>query len=208
MWKLVFFLSVLSVGFSVESITPAQALDQLMEGNTRYLNETPQKATRTYKRRKATITQQDPFAIIVACSDSRVAPEILFDAGIGDLFVIRLAGNVVGQLGVESANYAAALLKTPLILVMGHENCGAVKAVIKRETTGVSAIAEMIAPAVKEARESDPANLLEKATKLNALNVKQDLLAKKSIKELVNQNKLAIHAAYYDFDTGKVELLD
>ncbi len=107
-----------------------QALDRLMEGNSRYLAGECAGGNRHEEKRAETACGQDPFAIVLGCSDSRVPPEIIFDSGIGDLFVVRVAGEVAGDQVLGSIEYAAAHLLTPLLLVLGHTNCGAVTAAV------------------------------------------------------------------------------
>ena len=93
--------------------------------------------------------EQKPFAIILGCSDSRVSPEILFDQGIGDLFIVRVAGNVAGPVELDSIEYAALYLKSSLVLVLGHENCGAITAVLDGQTKEIEHVADLIAPAIQ-----------------------------------------------------------
>src|SRR5271167_2843744 len=109
------------------AMSPAQALAQLMAGNHRYQNDTTGHPLLNAKRRAELAGGQAPFAVILSCSDSRVAPELIFDQGLGDLFVVRLAGNTVTRAGLESIDYAVDHLGTNLIMVLGHDSCGAVK---------------------------------------------------------------------------------
>lgn len=158
------------------------ALQKLMEGNARYVKGHVEHPT----------PHQRPFAVIVACSDSRVAPEIIFDQGLGDLFVVRVAGNVVGDLGKESILYAVQELKASLVMVLGHERCGAVDAVMHHKTKDIPEIAALIAPAIQKEKS------LEKAIKANVKNVVKDLRTLLNVK---------VVGGYYDFETGKVEIL-
>jgi len=118
-----------------------EALEKLIEGNRRYIAGECQGEGRHEERRAETVCGQDPFAIVLGCSDSRVPPEIIFDSGIGDLFVIRVAGEVAGEFALGSIEYAALHLGTPLLLVLGHTNCGAITAAVagageKRDISG------------------------------------------------------------------------
>jgi len=196
MKNLFLFLIFAVSGFAMDS---KQALETLMEGNARFAKDKPTQLNRSIKSRKALKPGQNPMAVIVACADSRVAPEILFDANLGDLFVVRLAGNVVSDIALESINYAVENLGTPLILVIGHQNCGAVDAVIKGMTKGVPAIAKQVEPSVAEARKKDPSDLLETAIKLNAVHTQKEIQEKL-------KPKAEVLAGYYNFQTGKVEL--
>ena len=129
----IFFLTLLTFPLFCES----SGIERLIEGNKRYVNDTLKHPNRTSERREAFLTHQTPFAIIVGCADSRVSPEILFDQGVSDLFVVRVAGNVVGPLELDSILYAATTLNSSTILVLGHENCGAVNAVITGSYQGI-----------------------------------------------------------------------
>ena len=133
--------------------TPEEALHKLIAGNIRAREERVEHPNH-FKESKllALVEKQEPFAVILACSDSRVSPEILFDQGIGDLFVVRIAGNVVGLIELESIHYAVTQLKAPIIVVMGHENCGAIQAVIKNQDQTMPEIGALIKPAVECAR--------------------------------------------------------
>ena len=120
----VFFLFLLlSIsGICDQKITSQEAIERLKAGNERYVEDELEHPHRDSDRREALTSKQNPFAIIVGCSDSRVSPEILFDQGVGDLFVVRVAGNVIGPLELDSIDYAALYLGSVCILVMGHEN--------------------------------------------------------------------------------------
>jgi carbonic anhydrase len=192
-----------------ENPTADQALERLIEGNRRYVDSIQNHPNQTRVSRLSLVESQHPFAIILGCSDSRVPPEIIFDQGLGDLFVIRLAGNVVDDMGLASIEYAAEHLHAPLLIVLGHSNCGAVQAVIKGgELQGhLPKIAEAIRNAVERARNT-PGNLLNNAIRANAKMVAEQLANSKPILvNLVNEKKLKVVAAHYDLSTGLVEIL-
>ncbi len=189
------------------SLFAESGLDRLLEGNKRYVNDALEHPNRTSDRREALSSKQEPFAIVVSCSDSRVAPTIVFDQGIGDIFVVRVAGNVIGPLGLDSIEFATLYLHSSTILVLGHENCGAVNAVIKGTTKDIESIARLIEPAVKKERKRDPSNLLESSVKANARNMKKYLEGRPVIKKLIASKKLDIYAGYYNLRTGAVEIL-
>jgi carbonic anhydrase len=206
--SLVFILVAASaIAYNNASPSPQEALKRLMEGNQRYMNDELEHPNRTSERREASQAVQTPFAVIVGCSDSRVSPEIIFDQGIGDLFIVRVAGNVIGPLELESIEYSTFTLKSVLILVLGHENCGAVKAVVQGKTEDIPALALIIGPAVKDAQENDPKNVLKAAIKDNALHMKELLLSSGKLGKLAKEKRIDIEAAYYNLETGKVELL-
>lgn len=199
------FTCLLAVGCIAEN--PQKGLERLMKGNDRYVHDQLEHPNRTSERREAVVSQQCPFAVIVGCSDSRVAPEIIFDQGVGDLFVVRVAGNVVGPLELDSVEYSVLYFNSSVVLVMGHENCGAVSAVVKGTTQDIEAVAQLIEPAVREVKKTNPSNLIEAAIKANAIRVKNELLKSSVIQRLVKEKKVEVYAAYYHLQDGKVELL-
>jgi carbonic anhydrase len=181
-----------------------QALEKLKQGNLRYVHDSMRNGDLTSSRRQSILSKQNPFAVIVGCSDSRVPPEIIFDQGLGDLFTIRVAGNVVGDLELESILYAAKAVKTPLILVLGHQNCGAVKAVLEGNTELITNIANLIEPAIARAKTCKPP-VLNCAIKYNVTGVVHKLLQDKSLAKMVSEKKLNVVGAYYNLDSGVVE---
>jgi len=140
-------------------MSPAQALTRLMAGNQRFQNDKGGHPDLDSKRRRDLVGGQSPFAVILSCSDSRVPPELIFDQGLGDLFVVRLAGNTVTRAGLESIDYAVSHLGTNLIMVLGHESCGAVKAAlsecVSKPATALPEIFANICPAVDQARSTE-----------------------------------------------------
>ncbi len=198
-------LSVFSWG-ALEALTPQVALQRLVDGNQRYAGDRSIHPDRTKERRQETAAKQTPFAVIVGCSDSRVAPEILFDQGIGDLFIVRVAGNVVGSLELESIGYSANSLKSALVLVLGHESCGAVNAVMQGQAQDMAAIAKLIGPAVEEAKQQK-GSTLENAIKDNVQHVVEQLKGSSVLSPLIQAGMLNVVGGYYNFHTGLVELL-
>lgn len=178
-----------------------KALKSLIQGNKRYVEEALDHPRRDKEMRLTSIETQKPFAVILTCSDSRVIPEILFDQGIGDLFIIRLAGNVVGTLSLESLKFAVIELGCSLIVVMGHENCGAVKAVMENKGRELlPKIYEQIEPYVIKEK------TLEAGIKSNVLHVVDGI--KENFQDQVNSKKLKIIGAIYHFQSGEVEFFD
>ena len=187
-------------------MAPELALDTIMKGNERFATDQSIYPDRTSERRKETADLQQPFAIILGCSDSRVAPEILFDQGIGDLFIVRVAGNVVGAIELDSIDYSALYLNSSLILVLGHENCGAVSAVINKTTKDIEAVASLIAPAARKTKDQVE-NRLENTIKENVRGVVMQLKLSPVISKLMKEEKIDVRGGYYHFKTGRVELL-
>lgn len=198
-------------------VTAGEALQKLMEGNQRYIEcRAPGQKLCDPDLRRSLVDGQKPYAIILSCSDSRVPPEIIFDKGMGEIFVIRVAGNVSDPIVLGSIEYAAEHLGSPLIVVLGHTRCGAVTAAV--DATGkpegnVGAILKKIGPAVKQARKevksTDKTELLETAITDNIRLVCGTLTKRsKVIKAMVGEGKLKIVGAKYDLADGKVTLLD
>lgn len=206
MMKSLLILTLFSAASAWGQMTPQTALQNLKEGNARFAIDQSIHPDRTSERRLETAASQEPFAVIVGCSDSRVAPEILFDQGIGDLFIVRVAGNVVGPLELGSIEYSSVFLHSSLIVVLGHENCGAVKAVMGDPPKEIEAIAMLIAPALEQAKGA-PGNPLENAIKANVKDVVHQLKGCPTLKKLIFSKKLNIVGGYYNFHTGKVEFI-
>ncbi len=199
-------MSLLLISASL-SATPQEDLNRLIEGNNRFINGELEHPNRDEEYRLRLVESQYPFAVIVGCSDSRVSPEIIFDQGIGDLFIVRLAGNVIDAAALDSVEYAALYLNSRVALVLGHQNCGAVDAVISGTTKDIESVAELIEPAVREVRKKSSKDLLIRATKANALNMRDFLMTRPALSKLIKEGKFQVYAGYYNFDTGKVEIL-
>lgn len=191
-------------------LTPEQALQRLKDGNNHFVVNKPEHPHLTPKWRNQLATGQHPFAIVLGCADSRTAPEVIFDQGLGDLFVVRVAGNVLNDEILGSIEYAVEHLGTPLIVVLGHERCGAVKAAretiaAKSEAPGhVQSLVKAIEPAVTATASADA----ETTAKANVMNVVKAL--EKSgpfLSEKVAVGKVKVVGAHYDLDTGAVEFL-
>jgi carbonic anhydrase len=190
-------------------LTGDDALAKLLEGNARYVEQARLNPNQTDERRDSLIGGQSPYAIILGCSDSRVPPEIIFDQGLGDLFVIRVAGNVVDDIVLASIEYAAEHLHTPLLMVLGHTNCGAVGAALQDDELDghLPSIAQAIEEAVEKAQDED-GDTLDMTIRAHARITAGHLRGSDPIlKGLVDEGKLKVVAAYYDLDTGVVEIL-
>jgi carbonic anhydrase len=198
-------------------ITPQEALTKLKEGNIRFVSGTHRHTGDSMEVVKTLAAGQKPYAIVLTCSDSRVPPELLFDSGVGELFVVRVAGNVVDPIILGSIEYAAEHLGSPLILVLGHEKCGAVKATVElkgKGTGNIGAIVQAIRPALKKTSDAkkaspdDQAQFVEAVADANIALVKESLTGKSPVlKHLVAANKVQIVSAKYHIDHGEVEIL-
>jgi carbonic anhydrase len=192
------------------AVSPDEALKRLQQGNARYAANTSRNKDFSAGR-AARASAQYPFASILSCADSRLSPELAFDQGLGDLFVVRVAGNFTNEDGLASLEYGSVVLGVPLILVLGHSNCGAVNATIKVVKEGTTlpghlpSLINAIRPAVVAAEARKPADLLAEATAENVrLNVKYLQTAKPLLADLVAAGKLKVAGAVYDIATGKV----
>lgn len=186
-------------------LSSEDALKILLDGNKRFIEQRTIHPHQDNASRKEQIERQEPFAIILGCSDSRVPPEIIFDQGIGDLFVIRVAGNVIDKAVVASAEYAVEHLGVSLLVVLGHGQCGAVNAVIERaEAHGnMESIIRAIEPAVEKAKEM-PGDIAINSVKVNVQNVVEQLKASSPI---LSNNGLMIIGAFYDMSSGLVTFM-
>jgi carbonic anhydrase len=185
----------------------------LKEGNSRYTTGRSQHPHLDAERRSTTVAQgQEPFATILACSDSRDPVELLFDRGVGDLFVVRVAGNVAGPSELATVEYGVGHLNTPLLVVMGHSKCGAVTAVVKGASWSghFAALAEHIRPAVAKAK-AETADLDEavpKAIQANVWQTIEDIIKESSVvRERLAAGRVTIMGAVYDLEQGKVAWL-
>jgi carbonic anhydrase len=194
-------------------VSPDVALERLMAGNKRYVEGVARR--HDFKaEREALSMGQNPFAGILSCADSRVAPEYAFDTGRGDLFVVRVAGNFATDDGIASFEYAVQVLSTPLIMVLGHEACGAVGAAIKSikgNTTlpgHLPALVASISPAVKAVLDK-PGDTLNNAIRQNViLNVEKLKTAAPILSKAVEEKKVRVVGAVYNLANGRIEMVD
>jgi carbonic anhydrase len=198
-------------------ISADEALKKLMDGNLRFIaNQLTIKDSSGPGTRQALAAGQKPFAIILSCSDSRVPPEIIFDKGLGEIFVVRVAGNIPDPIILGSIEYAAEHFGCPLIMVLGHKRCGAVTAAVESQghpRGNIGAVIEAIIPAVRQARKeaggAGKSDLVESAIDDNIKLVAKSLTRRSAvIRSLVDAGKVKIIGAKYDLDDGKVRLLE
>lgn len=194
---------------SPEQVASEQALQLLQEGNQRFRNAVLQTKDMGSQRREALLTQgQKPFAVILSCSDSRVPPEVIFDQALGDLFVIRVAGNVVSPIELGSIEYGVEHLHVPLLVIMGHDNCGAVKATVDGgEAPGsIGAIVDMIKPSAVKARAAGATGdaLYELTCNENVSAMQTVVEQSPVIQELLEHGLLKVVSAKYLQRSGEV----
>jgi carbonic anhydrase len=190
------------------NLTPDQALQLLIDGNQRFVQARREKPNQTWTRIAEVAPSQAPFAAILGCADSRVPAEIIFDRGFGDIFVCRVAGNVATPEEIGSLEFGTLILGAKVLMVLAHERCGAVKAAIEGgQLPGhIGSLTEAIQPAVESTR-NQPGDRVENACKANAILQANRLKASPVISDLINQNRMRVVPAYYDLDTGAVEIL-
>lgn len=186
-------------------------LESLMAGNKRFVNSKQLYPNQTQEYRSILNYGQKPIAAILGCSDSRVPPEIIFDHGIGDLFVIRVAGHVLDKSIHASIEYAVQHLGTSLIMILSHSSCGAVQAAISNTAVDkgshVYDLVSNITPVLSQAKKM-PGDLMQNAIQLNAERIRDEIKLEKYALQNIKHKNLEIVAAYYDIKTGEVVILD
>lgn len=194
--------------------TGAAALRRLQDGNRRFVSGKA-KGQGPYNARRAELAEgQAPFAVVLGCSDSRVPPEIVFDEGLGDLFLVRVAGNTAADpIVIGSIEYAATILGSILLMVLGHDDCGAVKAAVDVATKAktlpgdLPSVAQPILPAVEMVRAEPADAIVDAAIQANVRRTAAGLAAVPLLADLVAQNKFTIVGAEYQLKSGKVKLI-
>ena len=191
-------------------LTPDQALTHLLRGNERFVAGQPDHPNQSaLRRREVSDSGQQPFAIILACADSRVPPEIIFDQGLGDVFVIRVAGNVLGDVVLGTIEYAVEHLHTPLVMVLGHDRCGAITAAVERVKTNshVQSVLEALQPALLMA-ESQEGDRVSMAVDANVRYAVKKLQASEPVlMGACAAGQLRVVGARYNLDTGEVNII-
>lgn len=205
-------LAALPVCSEEESdISGEEALQVLREGNARFVaGDLTHNGQNMTERRSEIVSGQKPFAVILGCSDSRVPPEIIFDQGLGDIFVVRTAGHVLDNVSKESIEYAVDHLHVPLVVVLGHDSCGAVTSVVEGHegSCHLPCLVEAIQPAVDEAMKmGNESLLLEYSIDNNIKNIIQDLKESDLILSEEAKGRLMIVGARYHLDTGVVDII-
>jgi len=196
------------------NLTPDQALETLKEGNRSFKTDSPVRAVQGRERRLEIARGQTPFATLVSCSDSRVPPELLFGRGLGELFIVRNAGNTVDTAALGSIEYGVAQLGVPLVVVMGHERCGAVEAAVKvtENASYPGSIGRMVEPIVPAviAAQREGGDLLQAAVRANVRRTVSRLrtASEPMLLEPLRAGKLRIVGASYDIDDGSMDFFD
>ncbi len=210
---LFFLVTIAEPAEEKNGITGAQAMQKLLEGNARYVyGNVSHQDQHVVERRSDLISSQHPIAVVVGCSDSRVPPEAVFDQGLGDIFVVRTAGQVLDDASLGSIEYAVEHLGVSLVVVLGHDSCGAVTAAVKGgEAPGhLKSLVESIRPAVDEAKEmNNEGELLNNSIDNNIKNIQKDLESSEPILSgEVQKGELMVVGARYQLDTGAVQIFE
>lgn len=195
--------------------TAEQVLSRLKEGNARFVSGQARFPTVQKEVLAELAKGQQPYATILGCSDSRVPPELVFDAGFGELFVVRVAGNVLGPSILGTLQYAGAHLDTPLFVVLGHEGCGAVQAALAsrlhgtRQRSRIEVLLQNILPALDNLDETQPPEaLLRSAVEANVRHTIRELLATPEAEVRLAEGRMKLVGAVYDLESGRVRFLE
>lgn len=198
----------ISLNIPNSELTADQALRKILAGNLRFVRQKAKTPNRSPDRLTELSQEQKPFATILGCSDSRVPLEVIFDQGLGDLFVVRVAGNVVTPIELASIEYGVSILQTKLLIVLGHSQCGAVKATV----TGGQLIGQLntltglIQPAIARSI-SQPGNAIENGVRENILLQTERLQKNRIVAQLLDEKRLKLVGGYFDLKTGEVSIL-
>lgn len=190
------------------SLSPEEALQRLLDGNQRFTGHHLEHPDQSEERVLELTQSQHPFATVLSCADSRVAAEIIFDQGLGDIFDVRVAGNIATPEVVGSIEYAVELLETPLLMVLGHERCGAVTAAVKNEPLPgeIGTFVQAILPAVNQVK-GQPGDAVDNAVTANVRYQVEQVLRSSLVRDRQRSGQLQVVGARYDLDTGTVTLV-
>lgn len=204
-----------AIGLEPYPRNASEGLLRLKTGNRRFMDDQSIHTHENASWRHQLVQEQKPFATVIGCSDSRVPPEMIFGVGFGDIFTIRLAGNIIAEDVIGTLQYGVAHLHTPLVVVMGHENCGAVTATVEemlgksRELEHIEALLGLIRPGLSELDlKLDRKSLLHAAVEANVRWSMQQLMAFPEAKRALREKRVTLVGAVYELNTGKVRFLD
>lgn len=218
MKKVIFSLAlVLSLSSNIsfannnDNLSAEKAIKKLMQGNERFVKLKEKHPDVSKKRRHEMLKGQHPFVVILSCSDSRVPPELIFDQGLGDIFEIRNAGNVLDEHVIGSIEYAVMHCGVRLIVIMGHQDCGAIAATLsgKSETKYIKSLEDSIQPAVEDCQKQGLEVNSDNVVKAHVMQDIEELMTQDTdLVKYMKKNKVQIIPAYYHLDTGKVDFLN
>lgn len=220
MKKLILLLTLLTIFFQsnisyasehISNLSAEQAIEKLKQGNERFVTLKEKHPDNDIKRRKEMLKGQHPFVVILSCSDSRVPPELIFDQGLGDIFEIRNAGNVLDEHIIGSIEYAVMHCGVKLVLIMGHQDCGAVAATLsgKYETKYIKSLEDSILPAVEDCKKKGLEVNSDNVVKAHVMQDIKELMEKDTeLVKYMKEHNVKIVPAYYHLDTGIVDFLE
>lgn len=194
--------------------TPQQALDRLRLGNARWVKGDLKHPHDSPERRKELAGSQHPFAVVICCIDSRISPDYLFDVGVGDIFSVRTAAHTVDDLVLGSLEYGPVTDGTPLVVIMGHQRCGAVTAAVEAFQSGrdlayhLRFIEENLRAPYEAARKANPGDLIDGTVRRQTEDVVDQLRADSAFGSRISKGTLGVVGAYYSLDTGAVEFTE
>ena len=215
--KILLFSCALALSFNcalashnIDNLSAKDALKKLEKGNERFVKMNLKHPDSDKKRRKQMLKGQHPFVVILSCSDSRVPPELIFDQGLGDIFEIRNAGNVLNDHVIGSIEYAVMHCGVKLIVIMGHQDCGAIAATLSgvSETKYIKALEDSIQPAIEDCKKNNLKITSDNVVKAHvAQDIDELLKSDEEFKNFMDKHNVKIMPAYYHLDTGKVDFL-
>jgi carbonic anhydrase len=193
-------------------VSAEEAQKRLIAGNRRFYNQNRPYPNQTKRRLQSISKTQYPYAAILGCADSRVPPELIFDQGLGDLFVVRVAGNIASDEAIGSLEYSTTALGTQLIVVLGHKNCGAVAAAIKNKQVpgNLGTVVDGIQPAISQTQQRNNDTNDDRDAVINNIQFQTEKLQRNSpvLAKLISADRLKIVGAFYDIETGKVNFIN
>ena len=200
-----------NICFAHDNLSAQDAIKKLTEGNERFIKLKEKHPDSNKKRRSEMLKGQHPFVVILSCSDSRVPPELIFDQGLGDIFEIRNAGNVLDEHVIGSIEYAVMHCGVKLIVIMGHQDCGAIAATLsgKSETKYIKSLEDSIQPAVEDCKKQGLDVNSDNVVKAHVMQDIEELMSQDTeLVKYMKENKVQVVPAYYHLDTGKVDFLN
>lgn len=195
---------------SIDNLSAGEAIEKLQKGNERFVKLKQKHPDESKKRRKLMLKGQHPFVVILSCSDSRVPPELIFDQGLGDIFEIRNAGNVLNEHVIGSIEYAVMHCGVKLIVIMGHQDCGAIAATLSgvSETRYIKALEDSIQPAIENCKEKGLEINSDNVVRAHVMQDIEELLSQDDeLVKYMKEHDVKIVPAYYHLDSGKVDFL-
>ena len=210
LFALSFNMSAVLANTNIENLSAKDAIQKLKDGNKRFVKVKSQHPDESKERRNEMLKGQHPFVVILSCSDSRVPPELIFDQGLGDIFEIRNAGNVLNEHVIGSIEYAVMHCGVKLIVIMGHQDCGAIAATLSgvSETKYIKALEDSIKPAIDDCKEQGLEVNSDNVVKAHVMQDIEELMTQDTeLVKYMKEHDVKIVPAYYHLDSGKVDFM-